>query len=119
MTSKFFLDWLSTHKLNPDSKYFNGSYETALDCTYYIVFEQNYSEYQWWEDKKKRLTGPKSGEQIELDRKLVEAVGCPSPFGTGDARKRKPDPELVKELLEQGAQPDFVVPRLPYNKRQR
>ena len=83
------------------------------------MFEQNYSEYQWWEDKKERLNGSKTEEQIELDRKLVEAVGCPSPFGTGDQRKRKPNPDRVRELLEQGAQPDFVVPRLPHNKRQR
>ena len=86
------------------------------------MFEQNYSEYQWWEDKKERLTVPKPEQQIELDRKLVEAVGCPSPFGVGDhteKRKRMPNPDRVRELLEQGAQPDFVVPRLPYNKRQR
>ena len=83
------------------------------------MFEQNYSEYQWWEDKKERLTVPKTEQQIELDRKLVEAVGCPSPFGSEDKRKRMPNPDRVRELLEQGAQPDFVVPRLPYNKRQR
>ena len=34
-------------------------------------------------------------------------------------KEREPNPSKVKELLEQGAQPDFVVPRLERNTRQR
>ena len=26
-----------------------------MNCTYYIVFEQNYKKYQWWIDKKARI----------------------------------------------------------------
>ena len=26
-----------------------------MNCTYYIVFEQNYKQYQWWMDKKARI----------------------------------------------------------------
>ena len=26
-----------------------------MNCTYYIVFEQNYKKYQWWMDKKARI----------------------------------------------------------------
>ena len=26
-----------------------------MNCTYYIVFEQNYKNYQWWIDKKERI----------------------------------------------------------------
>ena len=26
-----------------------------MNCTYYIVFEQNYKNYQWWIDKKQRM----------------------------------------------------------------
>ena len=53
---------------------------------------------------------------IQLDRDLIEAVGNAYPYCD---RGRNPKPEKVKELLETGAQPDFVMPWLPTNKRRR
>ena len=53
---------------------------------------------------------------IQRDRALVEAVGNAYPYGD---KGRNPDPEKVKALLEDGAQPDFVMPWLPTNKRRR
>ena len=26
-----------------------------MNCTYYIVFEQNYKNIQWWNEKKQRI----------------------------------------------------------------
>jgi len=45
----------------------------------------------------------------------MEAVGNAYPYHIG----RKPDPTKVRELLDKGAQPDFVMPWLPSNKRRR
>ena len=45
----------------------------------------------------------------------MEAVGNAYPYTGG----RKPNPKKVKDLLEKGAQPDFVMPWLPSNKRRR
>ena len=56
---------------------------------------------------------------------MVEAVGNAYTFG---GVKRNPNPEEVKRLLKQGAdpdfphlhaQPDFVIPWLPKNKQRR
>ena len=47
---------------------------------------------------------------------MVEAVGNAHKFG---GKGRNPDPKEVKKLLEKGAQPDFVMPWLPDNKRRR
>ena len=121
-----------------------------MNCTYYIVFEQNYKKYQWWIDKKARIEktindfkDPKTKAKAEaqtkvmtpklrknviffqLNRDLVEAVGNAYKFG---GVKRHPKPEEVKRLLAPGAdpnfpelhaQPDFVMPWLPDNKRRR
>ena len=46
----------------------------------------------------------------------MEAVGNAYPYC---ANGRKPDPTKVKDLLEKGAQPDFVMPWLQTNKRRR
>ena len=46
----------------------------------------------------------------------MEAVGNAYKFGRVG---RKPNPKKVQELLDQGAQPDFVMPWLPDNKRRR
>merc|ERR1712180_558538 len=54
---------------------------------------------------------------MKLDRELVEAVDNAYKFGDVG---RDPDPERVRKLLnEKGAQPDFVMPWLPDNKRRR
>ena len=53
---------------------------------------------------------------LKLNRRLVEAVGNPYKFGNFG---RNADPKMVELLLEQGAQPDFVMPWLPNNKRRR
>ena len=53
---------------------------------------------------------------IKLDRDLVEAVGNAYPYCDDG---RNPQPEKVEKLLEAGAQPDFVMPWLPTNKRRR
>ena len=53
---------------------------------------------------------------IKLDRALVEAVGNAYPYGD---KGRNPDPKEVDKLLKEGAQPDFVMPWLPTNKRRR
>ena len=112
-----------------------------MNCTYYIVFEQNYKKYQWWIDKKARIEqtindykDPKTKAKAEaqtkvmitklrqnvisfqLNRDLVEAVGNAYKFG---GVGRKPNPKKVQELLDAGAQPDFVMPWLPDNKRRR
>ena len=46
----------------------------------------------------------------------MEAVGNAYKFG---GVGRNPDPEKVQKLLDEGAQPDFVMPWLPDNKRRR
>ena len=46
----------------------------------------------------------------------MEAVGNAYPY---DRNGRKPNPLEVRKLLEEGAQPDFVMPWLPTNKRRR
>ena len=46
----------------------------------------------------------------------MEAVGNAHPYAK---KPRNPDPKRVKELLAAGAQPDFVMPWLPDNKRRR
>ena len=53
---------------------------------------------------------------FQLNRALVEAVGNAHKFG---GVGRNPKPDEVKRLLEAGAQPDFVMPWLPDNKRRR
>ena len=53
---------------------------------------------------------------IQLDRDLVEAVGNAHPYCENG---RNPDPDKVEKLLKAGAQPDFVMPWLPTNKRRR
>ena len=122
-----------------------------MNCTYYIVFEQNYKKILWWKNKKERIQKQietndtkqmevrkhwsrninnsmahtvwaiKSEQLIviiefQLDRKLMEAVGNAHPY---NRKQRNPDPKLVDELLKAGAQPDFVMPWLPSNKRRR
>ena len=42
------------------SQYFNGhldpeNHKNVMNCTYYIVFEQNYKNVQWWNVKKARI----------------------------------------------------------------
>ena len=46
----------------------------------------------------------------------MEAVGNAYPYCENG---RKPDLNKIKDLLEKGAQPDFVMPWLPSNKRRR
>ena len=53
---------------------------------------------------------------FKLNRDLVEAVGNSYQFG---GIERNPDPEKVQKLLDEGAQPDFVMPCLSDNKRRR
>ena len=58
--STFNLDWTHTHKVCKESTYYNGhlddkNHDNVMNCTYYIVFEQNYKNYQWWQDKKARI----------------------------------------------------------------
>ena len=62
---------------------------------------------------------------FQLNRDLVEAVGNAYKFG---GKGRNPNPEEVQRLLTKGAdpdfpdlhaQPDFVMPWLPDNKRRR
>ena len=55
-----FSDWDHTHQVCKKSTYYDGhlndkNHENVMNCTYYIVFEQNYKKYQWWIDKKKRI----------------------------------------------------------------
>ena len=33
----------------------HDNHDNVMNCTYYIVFEQNYKRYQWWIDKKERI----------------------------------------------------------------
>ena len=120
-----------------------------MNCTYYINFEQKYKKHQWWIDKKARIDQTikdfdskdpilkaravaqtkvrilKRFVQVkfvqieisfQLNRDLVEAVGNANKYG---GVGRNPDPEKVRKLLDEGAQPDFVMPWLPDNKRQR
>ena len=68
-----FLDWVDTHTINPNSKYYNGhlneeNHKNVMNCTYYIVFEQNYKQILWWKNKKERIQ-----KQIETnDTKQME-----------------------------------------------
>ena len=49
-----------------------------MNCTYYIVFEQNYKQYPWWIDKKKRIQKQIEANdttQMQVRReKILEAV---------------------------------------------
>ena len=65
------LDWVNTNEINPESKYYRGhldpeNHENVMNCTYYIVFEQNYKNYQWWDEKKKRMDN-KNEEQTKVN----------------------------------------------------
>ena len=56
----YIIDWVNTHQINSDSQYFNGhldpeNHKNVMNCTYYIVFEQNYKNVQWWNVKKERI----------------------------------------------------------------
>ena len=68
-----FLDWVDTHTINRNSKYYNGhlneeNHKIVMNCTYYIVFEQNYKKILWWKNKKERIQ-----KQIETnDTKQME-----------------------------------------------
>ena len=49
-----------------------------MNCTYYIVFEQNYKKYQWWIDKKARIEqtindykDPKTKAKAEAQTKVM------------------------------------------------
>ena len=53
---------------------------------------------------------------FQRDRELMEAVGNAHPYAK---TPRNPNPERVRKLLADGAQPDFVMPWLPDNKRRR
>ena len=46
----------------------------------------------------------------------MEAVGNAYPYCKNG---RRPDPAKVQKLLDEGAQPDFVMPWLPSNKWRR
>ena len=55
-----------------------------MNCTYYIVFEQNYKKYQWWIDKKERINktikdfndnDPKAKERAEAQTKVRNPNG--------------------------------------------
>ena len=50
-----------------------------MNCTYYIVFEQNYKQYPWWIDKKKRIQ-----KQIETNDTAQMQVKRESILGTLD-----------------------------------
>ena len=57
---KLFSDWENTHEVCQKSTYYKGhlddkNHDNVMNCTYYIVFEQNYKNYQWWQDKKARI----------------------------------------------------------------
>ena len=65
------LDWLNTNEINPESQYYRGhldpkNHENVMNCTYYIVFEQNYKNIQWWDLKKKRMEN-KNEEQTKVN----------------------------------------------------
>ena len=56
----YIIDWVNTHQINKNSKYYKGhldpdNHKNVMNCTYYIVFEQNYKHIQWWNDKKERI----------------------------------------------------------------
>ena len=65
------LDWLDTHQIKPTSNYYNGhldteNHENVKNCTYYIVFEQNYKNIKWWKSKKERMEN-KTEEQTKVN----------------------------------------------------
>ena len=56
----YIIDWVNTHQINQNSKYYRGhlnpeNHKNVMNCTYYIVFEQNYKNIQWWNEKKQRI----------------------------------------------------------------
>ena len=56
----YIIDWVNTHQINKHSKYYRGhldpdNHKNVMNCTYYIVFEQNYKNIQWWNEKKERI----------------------------------------------------------------
>ena len=65
------IDWLDTHQIKPTSNYYNGhldtkNHENVMNCTYYIVFEQNYKNIPWWKSKKERMKN-KTEEQTKVN----------------------------------------------------
>lgn len=65
------IDWLDTHQIKPTSNYYNGhldtkNHENVMNCTYYIVFEQNYKNIKWWKSKKERMEN-KTEEQTKVN----------------------------------------------------
>ena len=68
---------MNTHQINPHSTYSKGhldpeNHKNVMNCTYYIVFEQNYKNVQWWNDKKARIQ-----KQIETnDEEQMKVNTC-------------------------------------------
>ena len=87
-----FSDWDHTHKVCSSSKYYKGhldskNHENVMNCTYYIVFEQNYKNYQWWIDKKERIdktikdfngNDVKAKDRAEAQTKVRNSHGNPN-----------------------------------------
>ena len=52
-----------------------------MNCTYYIVFEQNYKNYQWWKNKKDRIKQTRDDYKDPNSRAKAEAQTKVSVFG--------------------------------------
>merc|ERR1739848_728 len=85
-------DWEHTHKLRCNDDDLTKYYDAERKCTYNIVFEQNCGEkWKWWSDRKERILRKttkingkfdKETKRLRnLDRQLVEAIGCTHIYG--------------------------------------
>ena len=51
---------MNTHQINKNSKYYRGhldpeNHQDVMNCPYYTVFEQDYENIHWWNEKKRRI----------------------------------------------------------------
>ena len=93
--------WTSTHKLNPNWKYFGQNFgQTEIQ-----EIEKRIGK-EWtkkWEERRNN----KTEDQKIKDRKLIEEIGYWSAING-----ENPNPNLskIKKLLDEGAQIDYFVP---------
>ena len=62
----------------------HDNHENVMNCSYYIVFEQNYKRYQWWIDKKERIKKMIAENNIkQMEVRTQESVTIQKDFYCG------------------------------------
>ena len=79
---------MNTHQINPHSTYSKGhldpeNHKNVMNCTYYIVFEQNYKNVQWWNVKKARIQKQiADNDQKQMKVNILTVKVCAGNFCT-------------------------------------